>query len=395
MLIFSILFLIYIMFSLSLIVDKFLMTNLENLSLLYSLKEYEYILLAIGNCIPEFSTNLMSNLSGNNSIGLGAITGSGAFSISLCFGIALLFNQNVNKKIYYRDSIIFIGILFLLKFFIQADGKINIYQIGTLILLWPIYIMLINLGNDIMGNNTNNDVIIEMTEKNENNKNDFHEDESISLIKNSNDFNFQENSNINLSQIKNIFNFKFNKNFLFSLKVLFNIFYNSIEFIYSYILPVFPNYPIFSLFFSFLSIFIHSNIIIDLITYFSSELKIEQSFLGSTLISWGDNIGDLLNSIILAKNNKIELMISSLIGGQITNMLICLAVPWGINIIKNNILGNKINNITIEKCNFNNLILLTIICMIVINIKGILKSYILIGLYISYLLYEFFNNKIN
>ena len=382
------------MFSLSLIVDKFLMTNLENLTLLYSLKDYEYILLAIGNCIPEFSTNLMSNLSDNNSIGLGAITGSGAFCISLCFGLALLFNQNINKKIYYRDSIVFIGILLLLKYFMQTEGKINIFQIGTLILLWPIYIMSINLGNEIMGNNNNDEVIIEMTDKSENNKNDEHEDESISLIKNSNDFNIQEN--INLFQNKNIMNLKFNKkNLLFSLKVLFNMFYDFIEFIYSYILPIFPNYPIFSLIFSFLSIFIHSNIIIELISYFSSELKIEQSFLGSTLISWGDNIGDLLNSIILAKNNKIELMISSLIGGQITNLLICLAVPWGINIIKNNIVGNKINYIVIEKCNFNSLILLTIFCMIVINIKGIFKSYILIWLYIGYLLYEFYNNKIN
>ena len=63
---------------------------------------------------------------------------------TLCFGIASFFTLNegmqLNKKLYYKDSLVYLMSLALLSFFLR-DNIINIYEALTLIILFPIYLI--------------------------------------------------------------------------------------------------------------------------------------------------------------------------------------------------------------------------------------------------------------
>jgi Ca2+/Na+ antiporter len=143
-----IIIIIYLMTSTGIIVDKYLITSLENVCKKYDLTQTtQGYLLAIGSSIPEFATNLMATLTSKSNIGIGAIFGSGAFNLTLGFGIASFFTKNYLKlsfSYYTRDIFVYLCSLFCLNIFLSTK-RINVYQIMTLILLWPIYIMSVNI----------------------------------------------------------------------------------------------------------------------------------------------------------------------------------------------------------------------------------------------------------
>jgi len=64
---------------------------------------------------------------------------------------------------------------------------------------------------------------------------------------------------------------------------------------------------------------------------------VSHTFIGLTVISWGGNIGDVLNSVGAAKKKETEILTSSIIGSQIFNLQICLGAPW---LITNMIYGD-------------------------------------------------------
>ena len=116
-----------------------------------------------------------------------------------------------------------------------------------------------------------------------------------------------------------------------------------------------------------------------------------------TIISWGDNIGDIINGCILAKNNFGDLLSTSIIGSQITNIQLSLGVPWLIHIIKERVISNKtINYIYIETNNFLPLILcsLSTSFLFYINKMKLNKTIglLLIFIYSIYLLNEFYSS---
>ena len=116
-----------------------------------------------------------------------------------------------------------------------------------------------------------------------------------------------------------------------------------------------------------------------------------------TIISWGDNIGDIINGCILAKNNSGDLLSTSIIGSQITNIQLSLGIPWLIHIIKERIISKKqINYIFIETNNFLPLIICSLASsfLFYINKMQLNKTigFLLICIYTLYLLNEFSSN---
>ncbi len=390
---FLVILIIFLMISTGIIVDKFLINSLENACKKYNLSQTtQGYLLAIGSSIPEFATNLMATLTSKSNIGIGAIFGSGAFNLTIGFGIASFFCKNSLKLsfcYFTRDIFVYLCSLFCLNIFL-ATKRINIYQIMTLILLWPIYIMSVNVcqndDNNLNNNKKYDNQVIEM----KNNKN-IDEEEEKSLLTSSNDFtiNIISNELTNSNNSKKIIT-----NIISKSLTSFNKFYDKVSLIYSYIIPNTPNYPLICFIINIIIIFFHSNSIIILISDISSNLEISETFLGMTIISWGDNIGDIINGCILAKNNSGDLLSTSIIGSQITNIQLSLGVPWLIHIIKERIISKKqINYIFIETNNFLPLIICSLASsfLFYINKMHLNKTigFLLICIYTIYLLNEF------
>ena len=390
-----IIIIIYLMTSTGIIVDKYLITSLENVCKKYDLTQTtQGYLLAIGSSIPEFATNLMATLTSKSNIGIGAIFGSGAFNLTLGFGIASFFTKNYLKlsfSYYTRDIFVYLCSLFCLNIFLSTK-RINVYQIMTLILLWPIYIMSVNIcQND--DNDNINDKESEKVNYDKENKNKNFDDEEHTLLTSSNDFSI----NKLINEIPNKSNQSYFQKLISKSINIFNKFYNIISLIYSYIIPNNQNYPLICFLIDIIIIFLHSNGIIILISDISSNLGISETFLGMTIISWGDNIGDIINGCILAKNNFGDLLSTSIIGSQITNIQLSLGVPWLIHIIKERIISNKrINYIYIETNNFLPLILcsLSTSFLFYINKMKLNKTIglLLIFIYSIYLLNEFYSS---
>ena len=361
----------FLMFSLFIIAENFLIPNLENVSKLYNLKYFEGILLGIGGSIPELSTNLMATMKGNVELGIGAISGSGAMVLIFCFGLAGLVNKKngkLNFFVYLRDVFIYFGVIILLKLFLN-DKKIYFFQVCFMIMIFPIYVFIISCTKNLCKNKQENKE--EKTEKEENliEMKDIEQNPKLSK-----DINNKQNCPSSTYQ--------------FIIKI------------YSYFLPKSESYPTLSFIINLLAIIMHSNSLIILIEIISNLLKIEQSFLGMTLISWGDNIGDILNAYILSKKNSMETLSSSLIGSQIFNILICLNLPWFILLLKNKYFnGINVNFIEINFNNFNSLlisvfssiIIIILFCMKLNKFNGIF----LIVVYFCYLYYEFNLSKKN
>ncbi len=360
-----------LMISLFIIAENFLIPNLENVSKKYNLKIFEGILLGIGGSVPELSTNLMATLKGNVELGIGAISGSGAMVLIFCFGFAGVVNEKngkLNGFVYLRDVGIYLFVVGMLKIFLK-EKKIYFFQCCFMISLFFVYVLIVKFSKNLCKNKEKNN------EKNIEKEQNLIEMSEIEKNKN----NTEKNNNNNKKCLSSTYEFLIK--------------------IYSYFLPKNESYPILSFIINLLAIIIHSNSLIILIELISNLLKINQSFLGMTLISWGDNLGDIINAYILSKKNSMETLSSSLISSQIFNILICLNLPWFILLIKNYFNGINFNFIEINFNNFNSLFIsvfssvfiIVLFCMKLNKINGIF----LIVVYFCYLYYEFNLSKKN
>ena len=59
--------------------------------------------------------------------------------------------------------------------------------------------------------------------------------------------------------------------------------------------------------------------------------SIPDSLVGLTIISWGNNIGDLMNAVVAAKRGNALLSINGLLSTQVLNMIFTLGLPWSLS----------------------------------------------------------------
>ena len=106
-----------------------------------------------------------------------------------------------------------------------------------------------------------------------------------------------------------------------------DLFHISITKIYDLIIPIEKSLTISLIVLAILT-FIQTRGVIFLIEKLSFYTNLSTSFLGMTLVSWGNNVGDTINACIAVKLGKTELLITSILGTQIINLQFCLGLPW-------------------------------------------------------------------
>lgn len=101
------------------------------------------VIVGIGTSIPEFAISFISNLLGQNNVGLGTIIGSNTFNILFILGLcALLFPLTLEEAWVKRDLLWNIFAV-VLAVFLALDGKLSALD-GTIMLLifvsWLIHV---------------------------------------------------------------------------------------------------------------------------------------------------------------------------------------------------------------------------------------------------------------
>ena len=104
-------------------------------------------------------------------------------------------------------------------------------------------------------------------------------------------------------------------------------------------------------------IFFIANILISLLMTISTLMNINESFLGMTILTYGNSISDLMLNLSLVKLGYGEMALSGSISGPLFNLLIGLGIP----LVKLNI---KQGDINIDIFNKNNMI--AIICLVIL-----------------------------
>lgn len=155
-----------------------------------------------------------------------------------------------------------------------------------------------------------------------------------------------------------------------------------------------PNCPIiisiFTLILSIIWIWFIANILIELLIAISTLINIPDSFLGITLLTYGNSLPDLMLNLSLVKLGYGEMALSGSIAGPLFNLLIGLGLP----LIKLNIKYGKIKIDLFNKDNiisfislgflFGDLVALTIMGKLVnyrLNIKIAIVSFIIYFIY--------------
>ena len=103
------------------------------------------------------------------------------------------------------------------------------------------------------------------------------------------------------------------------------------------------NYPIiinvFTLIMSLVWIWFTANILISLLMTIANLMNINESFLGMTILTYGNSVSDLMLNLSLVKLGYGEMALSGSISGPLFNLLIGLGIP----LLKLNIKEGGIN----------------------------------------------------
>ncbi|MEE4248585.1 MAG: hypothetical protein V2I33_24670 [Kangiellaceae bacterium] len=74
--------------------------------------------------------------------------------------------------------------------------------------------------------------------------------------------------------------------------------------------------------------FLYTRYIVFTISRVSCYMDIKEQLIGLTIICWGNNIGDMVNSAVAAKHGLATLAIASAMTTQIFNILFSVGFPW-------------------------------------------------------------------
>ena len=177
-------------------------------------------------------------------------------------------------------------------------------------------------------------------------------------------------------------------------KRLIDLLANFIAKFYDYIIPMEKSITCSLVILAILS-FLQTRATIFLIETLSFYTNLSTSFLGMTLISWGNNVGDSINAAVAARLGKVDLLISSILGTQILNLQICLGFPWFISTLTTpglQILIADTNTFKFFATVFF-VVLATILSFSMLSMKlNRISGFALVIIYLVYITYEFKNN---
>lgn len=101
------------------------------------------VIVGIGTSIPEFAISFISNLLGQNSIGLGTVIGSNTFNILFILGVCAFLFPLTLKEVWVKRDLLWNIFAIVLAGFLALDGKLNFLD-GVIMLLvfisWLIHV---------------------------------------------------------------------------------------------------------------------------------------------------------------------------------------------------------------------------------------------------------------
>lgn len=115
------------------------------------------------------------------------------------------------------------------------------------------------------------------------------------------------------------------------------------------------------------------------------HMNIPEALVGLTILAWGNNIGDIMNSVVAAKRGNAQLSVSSVLATQILNLQFSLGLPWLITVF---IYGDMFINdaTTLNSMYFTLLIVMVSLTILLIG-KVELKISVGVGLSALYCFY--------
>ena len=87
-----------------------------------------------------------------------------------------------------------------------------------------------------------------------------------------------------------------------------------------------------------------ANILIDLLTFFGLIFNINQTFLGVTVLAWGNSVGDMMANSAVAKKGFARMAMTGCIAGPLFNLFFGL----GVSLVKETLVGSGAQNYSFE-----------------------------------------------
>eukprot|EP00743_Colponemidia_sp_Colp-15_P010593 GILK01011686.1.p1 GENE.GILK01011686.1~~GILK01011686.1.p1 ORF type:complete len:443 (+),score=38.81 GILK01011686.1:144-1472(+) len=303
--------------------------------------------MALGSSSPELSTNILATIHGDAGLlelGLGTIIGSGVFEFTIVIGIACMFCASpvpLSPQVIFRDMIFYALSISMLYIFFW-DKQIEIYEAGMLVMLWVIYIIIVvrygkkqstsklnrksflfDFGQETKGSLLQN----ESRHDSEEEESDKEEDDELATEL-TDLMNHQHTSNRHIScytrmgrGIKKVVLFPWTTLFRYTIPLG----WHSRE-KYAELPSVFVLLSSFAMCVVYVGL--SSQCIMSIIRRFVVLLGASHALLGMTLVSWGDNIPDIVNVSVAVRKGWGDMAVSSAVGSQIVNILVCLGLPW-------------------------------------------------------------------
>lgn len=312
-------------------------------------------LIAVGSIVPEFTVNVVACIlmtSDSAILGLSTVIGSGCFDFTICLGIAAFVAYFSSKSLPIDMTdlyVIYVWYLasLLMLIIITIDGKVSRLEALMLLGLTPAYLY----------------------------------------------YNFQSNrkSNADYDTVKGDHDILPSPTTLFTnqyMKAIHQVIYKALKL-------VVPDYTgemwqiVLGFTMTILTSFAITRATVFLIVRVLCHMSIPQSLVGLTIMSWGNNIGDIMNSAIAARRGNAQLSVSCVISTQVLNIHCSLGLPWVISTILSGTIHIE-DSLTLNSLLF--VMLIVVLSVLLIYIGGtalnLSVALLLTGLYVGYIICE-------
>lgn len=347
---------ILVFYLLAVICDRYFVQALEIISKRLKLTDDVAwaTFMAVWTSAPEFFTAVVAILTATKDVWAWTIIWSAIFNILVitwCSALVLKKSKALEKKSFWRDSIIYLLSVVLL-YVTFSDGIISLYESILYILLYVVYIVVLAKRRTLTNNH------------------------SIAVEDISDDLRAEE----------------------LALEKKSWIIWVIMQKVDQFFDALFPNldkkpglYGV-SFALSILFIILLSAALVHSGVWFAEWLWIPPVIIALTILAWWTSIPDLLSSVVVAKKGKADMAVANAVGSNIFDILICLWLPWLIYILWTWESIQVPTTWLYESILVIIWIMLIMLFYMVMNKYKIDKSYwiMLIGMYLAYLAYQIY-----
>jgi Ca2+/Na+ antiporter len=138
-----------------------------------------------------------------------------------------------------------------------------------------------------------------------------------------------------------------------------------------------------------LASFVITKLTVVLLERVLCHLSLPESLVGLTILAWGNNIGDIMNSAAAARRGNGQLSVSSVISTQVLNIHCSLGLPWVLGVLQRGVVDVE-DTLTMNSLLFVMGVVVVSILVIILGGKALnlTTATMLTGLYCAYIVCE-------